>query len=232
MVEPHWVIEISCLDLIPQSISGAPVLRMVLDWDHAARCYRAVRRLPLVSVISPQFIRLRDDKTVCPSDVRIRQVTDVVEVPLADRDARQITLPASEVLRREVYTKPMKGETIVRKFVLWKTNKEQVSDDYPAFVLHYTDFSPNRKMPLERELRVSNSREQIDELWEELKCSSLSKGWELRGDLSQAIASANSTSPTDSTAEASTKETGVKTSPTAREANRGGKRRTSASANQ
>ena len=33
---------------------------------------------------------------------------------------------------------------MVRKFVLWKTNKEQ-SEDYPAFVVHFTDFSPNRK---------------------------------------------------------------------------------------
>ena len=116
-----------------------------------------------------------------PRTVRIRQVTDLVEVPLADRDARQVVLPTSEVLRREVYTKLMKGETIVRKFVLWKTNKELQSEDYPAFVAHFTDFSPNRKTALERELRVSNSREQIEALWEGLKGSNLAKGWELFG---------------------------------------------------
>jgi len=157
---------------------------MALDWNRdGSRPYRVVRRLPLASVISPQFIRRRDDKTVSAADVRIKQVTDLVEVPLADRDARQIALPPSEVLRREVYTKQMKGETMVRKFVLWKTNKESQSEDFPAFVIHYTDFSPNRKTPLEREVRVSHSREQIEALWEGLKTSNLAKGWELRGGL-------------------------------------------------
>jgi hypothetical protein len=180
MVEPQWVIEISCLDLISQTTSGGPILRMALDWDRSAHCYNVVRRLPLASVISPQFVRLRDDKTVSPIDVRFRQVTDLVEVPLADRDARQIALPPSDILRREVYTKQMKGETLVRKFLLWKTNKEVQSEDYPAYVIHYTDFSPNRKTALERELRVSHSREQIESLWEGIKGSNLAKGWELR----------------------------------------------------
>jgi hypothetical protein len=188
MVEPQWVIEMSCLDMISQTTSGGPILRMALDWDSASHRYNVVRRLPLASVISPQFVRLRDDKTVSPTDVRIRQVTDLVEVPLADRDARQIVLPASEILRREVYTKQMKGETMVRKFVLWKTNKELQSEDYPAFVIHYTDFSPNRKSALDRELRVSHSREQIEMLWEGLKGSNLAKGWELRAGAAAEIA--------------------------------------------
>ena len=42
-------------------------------------------------------------------------------VVLVDRDAKQMTLPHSELLRREVYTKAAKGETMVRKFVTWKT---------------------------------------------------------------------------------------------------------------
>ena len=145
MVEPQWVIEMSCLDLISQTTNGGPITAWRSTGTARLDAITSIRRLPLVSVISPQFIRLRDDKTVCPADVRIRQVTDLVEVPLADRDARQIALPASEILRREVYTKQMKGETMVRKFVLWKTNKELQSEDYPAFVVHFTDFSPNRK---------------------------------------------------------------------------------------
>lgn len=102
-----------------------------------------------------------------------------MEVPLADRSARQVDLPPSEVLRREVYTKVLKGETMVRKFVVWRTNKEDESDEYPAFVLHYTDFSPNRKQPFAREVRVSNSSEQIQQLCDGLKEANIKKGWEL-----------------------------------------------------
>jgi hypothetical protein len=151
---------------------------MTLDWDASASTYRVVRRLPLVSVISPQFVRFRDDKSTSISDVRIDQVAAVVEVPLSDRNALQMTMPKSEILRREVFKKTLKGETMVRKFLMWKTNKENVSREHPAFVIHFTDFSPNRAAPLSRDIRVSNSRQQIDELFEKLKDENIKKGWE------------------------------------------------------
>ena len=177
MVRPEWVVEISCLDLIAQTTRGAPVNRMALKWNEAEARYEVIRRLPLVSVISPQFIRLRDDKSVNLHDVRIGQISSVVEVPMSDRDATQMILPKSEVIRREVYTKQLKGETMVRKFMMWKTNKENDSDEHPAYVLHYTDFSPNRKVPLSREVRVSNSETQIEAFWVEFKNQYIKKGW-------------------------------------------------------
>jgi hypothetical protein len=178
MVRPEWVVEISCLDLVSQTTRGGAINRMVLHWNEASNKYQIIRRMPLVSVISPQFIRRREDKTPTVQDVRIEQVTAIVDVPMADRDARQFTLPQSELLKREVYTKEAKGEVMVRKFVLWKTNKED-NEDYPAYVLHYTDFSPNRKAPLAREVRVSDSEQQIQVLWEELKEANIKRGWDL-----------------------------------------------------
>jgi hypothetical protein len=181
MVRPDWVVEISCLDLISQTTRGGPVNRMVLNFrDNGSTLYETVRRLPLAAVISPQFVRQREDKTAQQQeDVRIEQVSQRVEVPLVERDAKQMTLPQSELLRREVYTKAAKGETMVRKFVTWKTNKENESDEYPAFVLHFTDFSPNRKDPLAREVRVSSSQEQINALLDEMIADNIKKGWEL-----------------------------------------------------
>jgi len=177
MVRPEWVIEISCLDMIAQTTRGAAVNRMALNWNAADSRYEVIRRLPLVSVISPQFIRIREDKSVNAQDVRIEQIASVVDVPMSDRDATQMTLPKSEVIRREVYTKQLKGETMVRKFMLWKTNKQGDASEFPAFVLHYTDFSPNRKVPLAREVRISNSEAQIESFWVSFKEQYIKKGW-------------------------------------------------------
>ena len=179
MVKPDWVVEISCLDLVSQNTRGGPVGRMVLDWhaNNGHSLYRTLRRLPLASVISPQFIRRRDDKQVHPTDVRIAQLADLVELPQVEKDSRQLVLPKSEVLRREVYVKELKGEMMVRKLVLWKTNKQQVAEDYPAYVVQLTDFSPNRKDPLCREMRVSSSLEQIQVLCDQLKTENITKGW-------------------------------------------------------
>ncbi len=178
MVKPEWVIEISCLDLISQTTRGGHVNRMVIEYDQASETgYKVVRRLPLATVISPQFVRRRDDKSSHPGDVRISQVSDRVEVAMTDADAKSFTLPKTEVLRREIFTKVLKGSTMVRKFVMLKTNKEAASDEFPAYVVHFTDFSPNRKDPLAREVLVSNSRDQIDELYDALKAENVKKGW-------------------------------------------------------
>jgi hypothetical protein len=176
MVRPKWIVEISCLDLISQTTRGGHVNRMVIDFDQQAG-YKVVRRLPLASVISPQFIRRRDDKQSHPDDIRISQVSDRVEVALTDADAKSFKLPDTEVLRREVFTKSLKGNMMVRKFVLMRTNKQSVSEDYPAYVVHFTDFSPNRSDPLQREVLVSSSAEQIEELYAALKEENVKKGW-------------------------------------------------------
>jgi hypothetical protein len=177
MVKPEVIIEISVLDMFSQSTRGASIKKMVLQYDPVKQHYGIVRLLPMVGLISPQYVRRRDDKKVNTQDLRMQQVTDIVEVPLADRDARQLQLPKSELLRREVHTKQLKGATMVRKLLMWKTNKERDTDEFPAYVLHLTDFSPNRKTPLEREIRVSSSRDQIEELWRELAEESFVKGW-------------------------------------------------------
>ena len=144
-----------------QSTRGAGIDRMTLSWDAAAGRYSPLRRLPLASLISPVFIRRREDKACNDSDVRLAQLSDRFDISKTEVNARQLTLPKSAILRREVYTKTLKGQTLVRKLLLWQTNKAD-SGDFPAYVLHLTDFSPTRKTPLERQIRVSSSREQID----------------------------------------------------------------------
>jgi hypothetical protein len=195
MVEPEWVVEISCLDLVSQNTRGGPIQRMTLDWDRQGHVYRPLRRLPLASVISPQFIRRRDDKSVSPDDVRIAQVADLVDVPLVDRSARAATLPESQLLRREIYTKELKGQTMVRKFVVWKTNKETESDVYSAYVLHFTDFSPGRKAPLAREVRISSSHAQIESLFDELKEENVKRGWNFHSAMTPAEIAAPAPAP-------------------------------------
>jgi hypothetical protein len=175
MVRPEWVVEVSMLDLINQNTRGGSVERMVLEYSGDR--YKSIRRLPLASPISPVFIRRREDKSVRPDDLRIQQVADVIEVPMMDVGAREVTAPRSEVLRREVFTKTLKGALMVRKLLLWATNKAGEGSSYPAFVAAFTDFSPNRATPLEREVRISNSRDQIEALYQSLKEENIVKGW-------------------------------------------------------
>jgi hypothetical protein len=76
-----------------------------------------------------------------------------------------------------VFTKTLKGNLMVRKLLLWKTNKESEGGNYPAYIAYFTDFSPNRATPIDRDIRASNSREQIEALLAEMKVENILKGW-------------------------------------------------------
>ena len=175
MIKPGPVIEISCLDMIVERARGGPVNRMVLDWD--GKRYKALSRMPLVSVISPQYIAMRDDKEAVVDDVNIRQVNDLVKVPEIEKSAHVEQADPSKLLERTVYTKTMKGNKMVRKLLLWKTNKENQAD-FPAFVVYLTDFSPNRKNPLERDVKIASTEKDARKLFDALAEKNFIGGWE------------------------------------------------------
>lgn len=179
MVTPGLVAEISCLDVITITTSGETIDRMVLDWDAASARWSGLRRLPLASIISPQFERFRDDKQPIAAEAGLAQLAAIADLPEA-RDAVAVRLPKAEVLRRAVATKDVKGRTMVRKLLLWKTNKEQLSPEYPAYVLLLTDYSPGRKSPIDREIRVSSSLDQLESYWKVWTEENFVKGWVVR----------------------------------------------------
>ncbi len=178
MIKPGPVIEISCLDLLTESSRGGPINRMVLKWD--GKRYSALSRMPLVSVISPQYIRTRDDKDALDDDVGIRQLTELAPVTLTEEAVEDVAGEPSTLLEREVYTKEMKGNTMVRKLLLWKTNKEK-RGDFPAFVVYLTDFSPNRKTPLERDIRVASTEAAARKHFKRMAEENFIGGWEKTG---------------------------------------------------
>ncbi|MBA2379602.1 MAG: hypothetical protein H0V76_08515 [Blastocatellia bacterium] len=175
MIEPGPVVEIECLDMITERVRGGPVNRMVLEWT--GEKYRALSRMPLVSVISPQYVRIRDDKEAGPDDASIHQVSELRSIQKVEQSADTSQLNPSELLERTVYTKTMHDNLMVRKLMLWKTNKEE-SPDFPAYVVYLTDFSPNRKTPLERDVKVAGTEATARRMFKELAESKFVGGWE------------------------------------------------------
>ena len=174
MIQPGPVIEMQCLDLITESSRGGPVNRMVLKWD--GKRYTALSRMPLVSVISPQYIRMRDDKDAVPEDVNISQLTDIANVTDAEAAAEDPAGDPSKILERVVYTKEMKGNLMVRKLLLWKTNKED-KPEFPAYVVYLTDFSPNRQEPLQRDIRVAQTEAAARKHFDRMAEANFIGGW-------------------------------------------------------
>lgn len=173
-VKPEVVVEISCLDLINENSNG-PIQKALLSYskDHG---FTMVGNQPTLSVISPNFIRVRTDKKVDEHDAGILQAYALCE-PLLSVSNQTANTP-SEIISREVYIKEGKGGTAIRKFVALKTNKED-SGLYAPYVVLYSDFSAGRKTPLEQEISLCKSEKEAMSTIALLKEENIKKGWEL-----------------------------------------------------
>jgi hypothetical protein len=172
MVAPTQVIEFSCLDVFAENSKGL-IRKMEISFKDGS--YTALGKQAMASVIAPVYVKMRTDKKADTEDTGLIQITKIVT--LATGSAAKEILKNSEVIAREVYVKASKGMKMVRKFMLWKTNKED-SDEYPAFVYHYTDFSPGRAEMLKKEIKVSNSKKQIEDIFAAEVVANVKKGWE------------------------------------------------------
>ena len=176
-VEPKVVVEVKVTDLQVEDTQGRPIRRMVLEFDDSDG-WTPVQLKSGASMIHPIFVRRRDDKEVNPTDVRARQILERVQLEELDQKVVRIDRPESEIQRREVYVKETRGQKAVRKLLVWKTNKEDVDSDFPAWVVHWTDYSPNRKEPLQREVRLAPDEEIASEIAETMIAKGVKKGWE------------------------------------------------------
>lgn len=178
MVRPEIVIEFAFHDLIYENSAGKPEMKPVLTYT-SAEGYKAQLPQPFVSLLGPVFKRIRDDKTVTPEDLRLTQLQSFVELDNLEKGAESLDLAQSSILKREVYKKETKGLVSVRKFIAWKTNKEKIDSNYPAFVFCYTDYSPGRKDPLKRVLRTAPDETSLNEIFNSYKEEEVKKGWSL-----------------------------------------------------
>ena len=172
MLKPELVAEITAIDILSENSKGI-IKRPSLTASVENINFKNLQ--PSISLISPVFERIREDKTAEISDINFSQVSEVIdEKKSSEKDAE---LEKSEVILREVYKKESKGSLMVQKFLVWKSNKNTVDSRFPAYVIHYTNFSATRKDPLKRELKVSSCKEQILEMTKNMVEKNVKKGW-------------------------------------------------------
>jgi ATP-dependent DNA ligase len=174
LVQPEMVIELMVNDVLFETTS-CPIENIVLEYKNNS--YSRIGSVEGISFIYPIFVRFREDKKVCPEDVRLSQINSFSAVPQETSVDNETELPKSRLLHREVYCKGTSDKIMVQKFLVWETCKDK-NPDYPAFVFHYTNFSSDRKEPLQRNVFISNDREQIMQLTNDAICENIKKGWE------------------------------------------------------
>jgi len=174
-VKPEIVVEIKATDVQGLDANGNKIQKMALGYEGGT--WSGLRKLPCASVLHPVFAKFRTDKDVNTNDIRLAQLSDRCFIPDMTEKAEKLELPKSKVVRREVYSKEAKGSLAVRKLVIWKTNKEDVSEEHPAFVVHWTDYSAGRKKPLAREVRLAPNEKAALKIGDGMIEKNIKKGW-------------------------------------------------------
>jgi hypothetical protein len=179
-------VEVTCTDLQFEDSSGDSIRKWVIRHDESQ--WHPVIDAQSVSLIHPVVSRIRVDKVADDLDARVSQLDERF---LAGGFAQKLApraMPPSTVLRRDVWTKTSKTGTAVRKLLVWKTGKESQWAGWPAWIVHFTDYSPDRKTPLERTMRTALTEDGAMAVAAELVTENIKKGWEPATENSNAAA--------------------------------------------
>ena len=77
-----------------------------------------------------------------------------------------------------MWSKAGKGGVAVRKLLVWQSGKQEAWPGWPAWVVHFTDYSPDRKTPLDRTIRTALSESEALAIADGLSAENIKKGWE------------------------------------------------------
>ena len=170
-VKPGFVVEVEAEDILPadEEASG----QQVFGWSNSRWSFSGLAACP--RLLLPTYHRLRADKDFTPQAVRLAQLTgrEIATPELINRN-----LPALEVVRREVYTKEVKGAVAVRKLVVGR--RPATAGAFP-YVIFWTDFSAGRKTPLAVTTMFAHTETRAEALVKKLIEENVTKGFDLAG---------------------------------------------------
>jgi len=170
-IRPQMVVEVEGESLVYENSDNQANQVQVFSYDESHPSYKfcGLTNFPLLTHM--RYLRGRPDKNWQDGGTRPEQIgqpDENIQPPTTQESAEP------EVLARHVYCKKSpKGESI-RKGLLVQTNSPQ---KYP-YLIHWTDFSPGRKVPLETTLEVAATKERAEQLLQQKLASEIKKGWE------------------------------------------------------
>ncbi|MCS6901018.1 MAG: hypothetical protein RMJ98_14640, partial [Myxococcales bacterium] len=173
-VRPELAVELRANDAVTDDASGGWITSMALSFDGA---YHAVVQAPTAHLIAPYVTRLLPPYEARKALMGLTQLADRCWIEGLERPLQRPPTGASQVLRREVWIKETRGKKAVRKLVAWKTNKEQ-DPLHPPYVVHWTDYSPQRREPLAREVHPAPTEASMNAIAERLVAEQIKKGWQ------------------------------------------------------
>ena len=176
-VEPKIVVEVNVLDLQTDKSDDSPIRHVKFELEKNK--LNVSGKMRSVSILNAQVINIRIDKKADIKDVGLSQITNITGLSKKDFEQNLVgkKLPNSKILKKDVFKKKSKKGTAVRKFLFWKTNKDE-NLEYPAYLCYYLDYSEGRKDPIKKRLYPFNEEKIGLNFFKKILEDNIKKGWE------------------------------------------------------
>lgn len=175
MVVPEKVFEISCVDLASRKGDDKPCTNDLLVFKDGEG-WSTKGLVNGASCHGLSVVREREDKCCVYDDIRIEQLSQIAPFAEEDDFVDFENLPESTVMDCSVYAKQRGTSYYARKFVIWKTNKEQTRL-YPPYILYFEDFSSRRREHIKYDLFTAQTFDDAKKQCDALISRKVTEGW-------------------------------------------------------
>ena len=174
-VKPTLIVEVEFFDYQILKSNDQPIKKMKFEFKNNS--LKALHQSKSVSLIGCSIKRIRDDKTISLSETGLKQLKKIFSnAEDYFKNEIQYDLEKSSILQKKIFQKKSKKGTAIKKFVIWKTNKE--NNNYPAYVSYFLDYSSSRKKPMDKDTKPFSTEKNASNFINNLIKEEIKKGWE------------------------------------------------------
>ena len=176
-VKPEIVISVDFYDTQIEKSDQQPIKKPIFSISKDS--LRCIGKNQSMSFLASTISAVRSDKEANKDQCGLSQLTRITGL---DEDYFGLSLDLenlakSEITKIQTFVKESKKGKAIRKFMLWKTNKEQTGV-FPPYVFYYLDYSEGRKDPIKRDLNPFDDEKKALNFFNLAIEENVKKGWE------------------------------------------------------
>ena len=176
-VKPEIVISVDFYDTQIEKSDQQPIKKPIFSISNDS--LRCIGKNQSMSFLASTISAVRSDKEANKDQCGLSQLTRITGL---DEDYFGLSLDLenlakSEITKIQTFVKESKKGKAIRKFMLWKTNKEQTGV-FPPYVFYYLDYSEGRKDPIKRDLNPFDDEKKALNFFNLAIEENIKKGWE------------------------------------------------------
>ena len=176
-VKPEIVISVDFYDTQIEKSDQQPIKKPLFSISNDS--LRCIGKNQSMSFLASTISAVRSDKEANTDQCGLSQLTRItgLDEDYFDLSLDLENLAKSEITKIQTFVKESKKGKAIRKFMLWKTNKEQTGV-FPPYVFYYLDYSEGRKDPIKRDLNPFDDEKKALDFFNLAIEENVKKGWE------------------------------------------------------